>query len=290
MAILNDRALLVRHIIRRKAFRKFDDEISQEVARLHGSDPAKSGRYNKILIAKEYLAKVSSAATRAYTHHIKHTLPWEDEGSRILPADHYFAYMAEQRKIKAEFDTAVAEFVALYPEMVEEAKQRLNGMFRADDYPDQQDLARAFEIKLVVNPIPAKQDFRVQLEAGERKELQQELERRMAEVTENAVNDLWDRLAESVSLMRDRLTQYQASPDEKRRFFASWVENVREIAGLIPALNFTNDPRLEAVVQRIEGELCKFGAEDLKVIESSRVEAIQTADDILEAMAGYLGS
>jgi hypothetical protein len=287
MSILTERAMLVRHIVRRKEFRKFDRQVSEEVARAHGSDPDKSGRYNKVLIAREYLEKVNRISDRAYNHHIENTLPWEDRGSRILPAEHYFKYMEAQRAYRAKFEQAVAEFIAAYPEMIEEAKVRLNGMFNAKDYPPQHELAEAYEINVQVTPIPDAKDFRVDLSVSEKAKVKKQLEARMNEALKNAIADLWQRLHDSIETLRDRLAKYEES--EKKMFFRAWVDNVRSIVELIPALNFTADPDLQNIAGRAEAELLKYEADYLREQDAARAEVATAADDILAAMAGYIG-
>ncbi len=80
--------------------RKLDRKVTDETNHAHGA-ASDAGRYNKALLAKDALAAVVTAANAARTFHYARTLPWLDDGARILPAAAYadfapaFAWVAE---------------------------------------------------------------------------------------------------------------------------------------------------------------------------------------------------
>jgi hypothetical protein len=61
----------------------------------------------------------------------KITLPWSDEGLRLLPANFHFDLMARMRG----FEQGVDSFLRVYPQYIEQVKPELNGLFREEDYP-----------------------------------------------------------------------------------------------------------------------------------------------------------
>jgi hypothetical protein len=69
----------------------------------------------KSLLAKDALAKITTVSGAAREYHYEATLPWLQDGSRILPSDNFFVYSERMRKLKEEFDLCVAEFVSSYP-------------------------------------------------------------------------------------------------------------------------------------------------------------------------------
>ena len=48
----------------------------------------------------------------------KITLPWSDEGFRLLPANFYFDLMARMREFEAGFEQGVESFLGVYPELL----------------------------------------------------------------------------------------------------------------------------------------------------------------------------
>jgi hypothetical protein len=82
------------------------------------------------------------------------TLPWSDEGVRLLPAHFYFDLATEMRVFGHAFESKAEELLAIYPSYIEQVRQALNALFREEDYPSVEKLRKKFRIKLEVHPIP----------------------------------------------------------------------------------------------------------------------------------------
>jgi hypothetical protein len=65
--------------------RKHDPDASEEIAVRHGAQ-ADSGRYHKLLLPKQALAEIQKIVSEARQEHYFMTLPWGDDGCRVLPA------------------------------------------------------------------------------------------------------------------------------------------------------------------------------------------------------------
>jgi hypothetical protein len=139
-------------------------------------------------------------------------------------------------------------------------------------------------------------DFRVDLGDDEVKRIRAEIEHDVKEATQVAMNDLWERLYQAVSHMAERLdgtAKYRGIKSKRaktkdKRFRDSLVENLVDLVALIPKLNLTDDPKLEDIRRRIEKELTKFDPEDLREDKALRSKAKRSAEDILNAMGGYI--
>jgi hypothetical protein len=125
-------------------------------------------RYNKQLLrGADKLEELRTLAGQIRQHFYKITLPWSDEGFRLLPANFYFDLMARMREFEAGFEQGVESFLGVYPQYIEQVKPELNGLFREEDYPAVEKLRKKFGVKLEVLPIPSGADFRVQMSAEE---------------------------------------------------------------------------------------------------------------------------
>lgn len=289
MTTLTDRAMLAGLTISLWSARKHDRRVSDQIARAHDAD-SDAGRYHKTLIAKEALQEIAKIANEARGHHYTNTLPWADNGARILPADNYFDYTRAQRDYREKFQGAVARFRDNYPHYVTDARQRLRKLFRDDDYPTAAEMVTKFAFEIAFTPIPASEDFRVALGDLEETRIRADIERRLSAATEAAMRDLWERVYKAVSHMRDRLRLYEISPSGKVQnpFRDTLVENLRDLAELLPKLNVTGDPRLDDLRQRLTKSLCVHDAQSLRDSDALRRETARTADDILADMAGYV--
>ena len=290
MTRLTDRAMLAGLTITQWSARKHDKRVSDKVARDHDAG-VDAGRYHKTLVAKEALKEIASVANEARGHHYTNTLPWADNGARILPAANYWDYTQAQRALKERFQGTVARFREGYPHYVAEAQTRLKRLFRASDYPLAGELATKFRYEIAFTPLPSAEDFRVSLGEVEEARIRSDIERRLTEATQTAMRDLWERVYNAVSHMRDRLKLYDVHPVSgkvQNPFRDSLVENLRDLAELLPKLNVTGDPALDAMRHRLADSLCVHDAQALRDDDALRKQATRTAEDILADMAGYV--
>jgi hypothetical protein len=288
-SVLSSKAMLVCLNISSWGNRAFDREISDKVADEHKAD-RDIGTYNKRLVRKDALREIGGALNEARIAHYKNTLPWLDNGFRILPSDMYWAYVADQQKARERFDRAVEAFIVEYPALVADAQERHNGLFRASDYPPVHQLRRRYSMEYGVLPLPDATDFRVQLTEGEIDKLRVAIEKRVNDAFVDAVKDLWSRLTDCVTAIRDRLAIYKldrTTGKVQNPFRDSTFENLKHLVAMLPKLNVTDDPELARVGARLAETLCTLSTQDLREDVTERQAAIVTADDILAQMQGY---
>jgi hypothetical protein len=104
---------------------KHDRKVSREVADQHGAHQG-AGRYNKQLLhGAVKLEELRTLAGQIRQYFYTVTLPWSDEGFRLLPANFYFDLMARMREFEASFDLAVDAFLRVYPEYIEQVRPEL---------------------------------------------------------------------------------------------------------------------------------------------------------------------
>ena len=287
MPDLSEKAMLVALNIGVWTARKHDRHISEEVATTHGA-AADAGWYNKILIDRRHFKKINSVVAEARGHHYNNTLPWRDDGYRILPAANYFEYCEQQRANRDRFNAAVSEFITGYPDMVEEARDRLNGLYDPTDYPEPKRIIDKFGADICVLPLPAGADFRVDLSEAETQRVRADIERRTQEAAQAAVRDLWQRLYDTVLPVAEKLAAYSRdSGRAENPFRDTLITNLRDLVDLLPRLNFTGDPQLDAMRQRLSDELCQIEPQTLRKNADMRRDTAAAAARILEDMASY---
>lgn len=286
MSLANS-AMLASVKIRCWTARKYDRRISDATNEAHNAK-ADAGRYNKALLGKDALATVTAISTKARTELYARTSPWMDDGPRILTAVGYLPFAREMRALRAEYGVAVSDFVASYDDFVSEAKSRLGSMFDPADYPSADEVAKRFGFDIVIQPVPQSGDFRVTA-AGisdvEREAIKADIERRTADAINAAMQDVANRVVEKVGHMVEKLRAYTPARDTGDKaqgvFRDSLVENVRELADLLPSLNLTNDTRLDAIAARIKAELTFHDADELRDDVNARKLTADAAESIL---------
>jgi len=181
---------------------KHDCGVSRDVAERNGA-PMSAGRYNKQLLrGADKLDELRTLAGQVRQYFYKITLPWTDEGYRLLPANLYFDLTARMREFEAQFEQGVEAFLSVYPQYIEQVRPELNGLFREEDYPKAEKLRRKFGVKLEVLPIPTGNDFRVQMSAEEQARVAREIDSNVRQSLVRGTEDLWSRLRDVVCRAR----------------------------------------------------------------------------------------
>lgn len=280
--MITERAMLAAVHIRLWTASKHDKRVSQDVAEQHGAQ-SNAGRYHKHLLqGAEKLDAIQNLAGQVRQHFYKVTLPWSDEGYRILPAHLYFDLASRMRAFETDFTRAVDAFVDAYPVYIERMRPALNRLFRNEDYPDPDTIRSKFGLKLEVIPIPSGDDFRVVLSEEQRARIAQEIDQNVRVSLARGTRDLWMRLREVVAHMVERLS------DPKARLHASVVDNVIELVELLPRLNVVDDAELRVFADEVRGRLCNYSSRELKQSDQLRWETAREAAEMVERISTVL--
>lgn len=276
--MLNDKAVLVRFAISQWTARKYDKKATAEVEQNHNTN-GEVGRFNKQLAAKKYLTELSSNIAAARSFHYDQTLPWLDaEGVRILPVANFVAYQEGMQKYHTIHESALDKFVANYPDVIEEARYRLNGLFDPSEFPSLGEIRSKFSWTVSFSPVPDSQDFRVSLSKDVLKQIQESMEQRLANNYHAAVIDLFERIQKQTQHVAERLKAFTGT--REGYFRDSLIENTVELASLLPKLNVTGDPRLGEISRRIDEELCQYTADVLRENDAARIDVADSAQQI----------
>jgi hypothetical protein len=261
---------------------KHDRKISRDVADQHGAHQG-AGRYNKQLLrGADKLDELRTLAGQVRQYFYKITLPWSDEGYRLLPSNLYFDLTSRMREFEASFEQGMESFLQVYPQYIEQVRPELNGLFREEDYPAADKLRKKFGVKLEILPIPSGNDFRVQMSAEEQARVAREIDTNVRQSLTRGTEDLWKRLREVVSHMVDRLNEPES------RFHSTLVTNVLDMVEILPRLNVNGDTDLNRFAEQVKHRLCNHTAQDLKKHDLLRVTTAADAANIVAEMDGLL--
>lgn len=245
--MLQEKAMLAQLQISQWTGRKQDRKVTTEVESAHGAHDA--GKFNKALVDKALLDPIAKLAGKARDYHYSLTLPWSDSGPRLLPSALFMEYTTTFRGMKTEFEKAVNSMVSQYPVEVQAARNRLGTMYEPGDYPDPSDMYMKFDIKVDFMPVPAGEDFRVDVSAEAKAELQSSVTESIHNRQLAAVDATYERIREAVSKIEERLSKPDAI------FKDSLIFNAIQLCQVLDGLNITNDPQITAIAQDIRDHL-----------------------------------
>lgn len=291
MTELSERAILVTLHISSWSGMMVDREITDDVNESYKASK-EAGRYNKRLVASSFFKEISLAHNHARTAHRVLTLPWEDDGTRILATAGFMAYQEKMRDCKRKAEAAVKGFLETPDPYITEAKQRLASMFNIEDYPDADTLKSKFGFDVEVRALPDAADFRAKLDEKQVAAVVKDIERRTNDRLETAMNDVFKRIAAVVEHMSKRLKEY-VPPKEGNKAEGlirdSVVYNIHELASeVLPLLNVTNDPRITTLQQQLLSELVEHSPEILRADSKVRLATATKADKLLKKVQGYM--
>jgi hypothetical protein len=192
--------------------RKHNPDASEEIAQRHGAQPD-AGRYHKVLLPKAALAEIHKIVSEARQEHYFMSLPWHDNGYRVLPAAAYMDHTEKMRALANQFTPAVDALAQQFGELVENAKARLGGLFRSEDYPPADELRSKFSFETKVMPLPDARDFRVTLGEEEKERIKRQITAAVEASLQVASRELWQRLYEAVSHLAERLQAYKVTDE-----------------------------------------------------------------------------
>ncbi len=276
MSALNNKAMIVTLNVSCWTARKQDKKVSAEIEEAHGAKAARN--YNKLLIDKAHLDPLTKYAGAIRQMHYRLTLPWMDNGGRLLPSKLFMKYRNEMETMKNEYQNLVNVFINLYdPQLIQAARVRLGTMYNPEDYPSGKELRGKFGVELDIIPVPRGEDFRVDIADSEVSRVRDEITQRMLERQQQAAKDARARVREVVSTIQLRLSA------PKPIIRDSLISNAQELVALLPGLNVMDDPALASVTQQITDNLLA----DVYVLRNNqreRTRVASAAERILEAI------
>lgn len=262
---------------------KLDKGMSQRVTTEAKAD-SDAARVNKHLVPKESLKEIITAAGSLRTHFYERTLPWGDNGDRLLPRLAYADFVQEHGRLEQEFNNAVDNFIKeKYLAARDQAEFRMGEMFKAEDYPEAEQLRRRFAVNIDVHGVPTGRDFRVDMDQQTTDMLRQQIEEKNAERVSMAMRDVWERLSTV-------LTHFASKMADDSIFRDSTVKNLEELVEMLPALNVTEDPELEKIRQDITDTLIGYKPKDLRKDSAVRQAAAKESRRIADQMASFMGA
>lgn len=284
---LTERAMVMNLSISRWEGKRLDKEASQRVTEEAGAR-ADAARVNKHLVPKEALAPVMTAANVVRDHFYTSTLPWRDNGDRLMPRKLFTTFIERHEELKREFDAAVDKFLCVdYPTAVAQAEFRMGELFKSDDYPKAWELRNRFRVQLEFEPVSTSNDFRVQIDQEHVDKVKSTMEDAALRRVQTAQADVWRRLLEKVGRFQERLSG--TTEDGKPAVFRdTTVDGLYELVEMIPGLNVLDDPNIEAMRQEIIDKLGGHTAADIRKDADLRGELAGDAKAIFDQMQGFM--
>jgi hypothetical protein len=274
------------------AGRKRDKTTTQEVVSMKNAGSSKATSVIKNLLSDDDdLNKIKAYAQDMRLYVQKHTLAWNDAGTRLLPTGLIFEVTAELEARINQFDALVQTFLATYPLKISAAAFKLGTLFKREEFPGVSEVSRKFSARFIVSPVPTAGDFRVDVQNDTAEYLKQHFEKAAnARVTE-MLREPWERVYDQMQHVRERMeTALAHDPDDPKadgrrapKLYQSLVDNALDLAHVLDKLNVTNDPQLSDCALRIRNIFTGVSMDKVRNNKEKQAEIKGQVDDILGA-------
>jgi len=279
---LAQKAMIVDLQLSRWSGTKTDPKASKQlIANANAKDG--SAIVSKRLVPKEAFTDIVTACNALRAHMSKHTLPWSDNGQRIMTRNIFEIFMSGYGELERQFNAAVAEFITVkYPQARDQASFRMGDLFVEGDYPTIEELQKKFQVTLDIDGITEPDDFRVALPQQELDKLKAGMEESIQRKLSSAMQDVWLRIAELLEHYIEKIG------NEDAIFRDSTVNNLVDLMNILPGLNVTGDPKLREIRQKIMAGIGAYQPENLRKQKDLRAVAAKEARAIRESINSHV--
>ena len=197
----------------------------------------------------------------ARSSHYDQSLPWDDQGSRLLTVANYERYTELLNVLRERVVRERACFIEDYDDYIDQSRMDLGRLFRIEDYPSKEALQGKFAIHYRIVPVPDADHFMAKLASGDTDRVKRDIEHQIEERLHDAVADLYQRLGEAVERVSERLQE-----DENGKplvFRDSMIENIRGLVDVVPRLNIFGDDHLARLCEQVKDRIAGADPETL---------------------------
>ena len=259
---LSSNYLLVDMRVRSWGAKKTDRSASKQTLDAnHATGDGGAFVKNLLAGASQELKEVHACANMLRSFVYSRTLAWSSSsddgarrGQRALASSDAMNFLVELNSLKKEHDRAVLGLASVWPARMAEAMRNLGSLADAGDYPTAAELPGLFSIAVDINPIPAISDFsRLNVPATLAQALGNRYESQAQQQVANALKEMQERFLEELSRIATQLGKH--GEGEKTRLFSTLITNMQGLVAMARSMNFTNNPKLSELADKIEAKL-----------------------------------
>ena len=282
---LSSSAILIDFSVSQWTGRKLDKRASEEVEVSNSASLGVANVHKRIMGKCPELDAIHKFVGNLRNSHYSMTLPWSDQGLRIVTTMGLEKYTKAMTERQQQFEKLVGKFIQVYATRIDEAKTTLGNLFVSDDYPSLEMMQSKFGWRLNFIPIQESGDFRVDIGNEQAEVLKEQYTKYYDTQYTNAMNDLWDRLYKPLARMSERLDYPEdAEKDTKKVFTKTLVSNVTEVLDLLKAFNVNDDRDMEMAHKKLRHALNGITPEALREDDHLRLDTKRSVDEVIKTL------
>jgi ribosomal protein S20 len=276
---LSSRAMLVSLTLSSWGGSAIDRQETKRVINDNGAE-RDAAKVTKNLVGKA-LDPVRRSEREIRDTHRHYTLPWADDSTRLLPTRIWEEYNpAMTTLIERHQNEVIPAFLEAYAtDVIPSAQKRLGTLFRAEDFPT--NIGAKFGVKLRFLPVPDVNDVRVNLSQDEVAALREEVATATREAYEAANREIVERATKPLARLAEALREYGPG----KRLQSALLDNLLEIAEVMPGLDLTSSPEIERLAAEIADLASGTTAATLSASPGSRKRVAAEAERLVNKLS-----
>ena len=286
--MINERGMLVVLNTGKWSARMHDRKVSDSVTR-EANAAVGVGSFNKRMLPSSALAPVTSVINSARKYHNTVTVPWTDDGQRLLPVTMSDQYKKQMDDHIVQFGDSVNNVLKDYAYWRMQAGKELGDLYDESEYPSQDDLRDMLYLSYDINPIPEADHLVVELDKQSIEQIKADINKKTSEKLGVAVGSLYKRINDIILMLQSKLEDNEDGSTKVIR--ASVLEKVAEVVDIVPDLNLTNDENLNKICEDLRRTVEGVKVENLRQNSSefdkdTKDQVSESLDEIAEKMSG----
>lgn len=225
------------------------------------------------------LDAIKKFAGKARTEFRSKTLPWSDDGQRLVPTAVYFDLTQHVSEQQQQWSELVEEFLDVYEFECMAMQAKLGALYKPEKYPTVDELRSKFDMRVKFSPLPIAGDFRVDVGNTANEALRDQYRENFKLALEQAETHIWERLT---PLLERMSTQLHDENGKAKRIYDSLVGNVEEMIEFMDVCNLTNDPKIARVQTELARALRGVTTDTLRNSASMRATTKEAIDAVID--------
>jgi hypothetical protein len=219
---------------------------------------------------------------RARAVHRELTMPWSDNGQRILVTPMIPDYVAGISAVRNDFWATVLDIQNNYDAIMLEVQSKMGALFDPSLYPSRLGIVKQFKFHEARVPVPETNDFD-RIAGSAQAVMREEFERHLRHVREGIVVEMTTNTRKVLEKMSERL-DYEGG-DDKKGFKNTLVTNVSDWHDKLGKFNeVVKLPEMEKMHRQIGDVLDNITPEVLRVSSEVRGDVKRKVDSILKTL------
>lgn len=280
---ISTRAMLVELNIHRWNGIKRRNDVRDELADNKRADH-KGVRVDVQVVSDAFLKPIREILGQARRFHYANTLPWSDDGPRVLAVVRYERYRDAMNEFHTRYERAIESTARKLKKEKEARRAEMTGLGQLFDetlYPTPQQLRNMHKFTYRVTPLPSAADFRASLAADEIDRVRKDIESQLIDSMKLAHDEIVRRIHKYVKRLLDRLTA------DKVVITNSLIDTVRAMIDDLTELNFDDDATINALIDDLK-PIAAYEPEMLRTNDETRKEAETQANKLMADLTAFM--